>query len=171
MAAAALAALTLACRNKVYRVPSSGMSPTIAEGEFITVDLHAYDRDLPRHGDLVVCRWKGRETPLVRRVIALPGETIEIRDKSVLLQGKPLRESYAVHGDFMTVHPGDGLRPPYDSRDELGPMTLPPDAYFVMGDNRDYAFDSRYLGAVPLRDIVGKVVEVLDKRMAARPVR
>lgn len=171
IAAAALAVLTLSCRGKVFRVPTSGMSPTIAAGEFVTVDLHAYDHDRPHHGDLVVCKWKGSTTPLVRRVIALPGETIEIRDKTVSLQGKPLREPYAVHGDLVMFRRGDAPPPPYDNRDELAPLTLPPDAYYLLGDNRDYAFDSRYLGAVPRQDIVGKVVEVLDKRMTARAVR
>jgi signal peptidase I len=86
----------------------------------------------------------------IKRVVGIPGDTIEIRDKALMVNGKRIKHDFAVYTDS---HVAFG---PQRQRDNLGPIIVPADALFVMGDNRDESFDSRFWGFVPLRDVSGK---------------
>ena len=149
-------------------VPTPSMEPTILVGDRLLIDKFTIRNSFktglpftPRHtlerGDIVVFKYpKEPEVLYVKRTIGLPGETVEIRNKTVHIEGKPLDEPYKVHSDSYVYpnrgryHQGGG-----DQRDNFGPITVPEDSYFVMGDNRDDSADSRYFGFLPRDHIVG----------------
>ncbi|HEX6147074.1 MAG TPA: signal peptidase I [Acidimicrobiia bacterium] len=148
-----------------FWIPSESMLPTIEVNDRVMVNKLAYRFGEPQRGDVVVfrdpreeqieesipeavirsvleavgIRTRGDED-LIKRVIGLPGETIEVRDNHVLVNGTPLEETYLPEV-FMPDEP---------------PITVGPDEVFVMGDNRDASFDSRRFGAIPLDDLVGE---------------
>ena len=107
----------------------------------------------PRRGDIIVFVFP--EDPgkdFIKRVIAVPGDTVKIRDKVVFLNGEPLDETYVRYADGSTV---DGF---VRSRDNMPKVTVPPGKYFVMGDNRDRSYDSRFWGFVDEDAIIGKAL-------------
>ena len=117
-------------------------------------------RDL-RRGDIIVFRYPLQpDTDFVKRVIGMPGDTIEIRDKKVSINGKQLDEPYVIHEDSTTYPLQPALPEPYRSRDQFGPYTVPGGQYFAMGDNRDRSSDSRYWGTVPRSMIKGRAFMV-----------
>lgn len=149
-------------------VPTPSMEPTILVGDRVLVDKftirNGFEAGLPllptyqvqRH-DIIVCKSPVQpEILLVKRVIGLPGETLEIRDKIVHIQGEPLAESYTTHSDDR-IYPEGSPNPllPMD-RDNYGPITIPENSYFVMGDNRDDSLDSRFWRFLPREHIVGR---------------
>lgn len=136
------------------------MEPTILRNERIEVDEQAFSSVGPQRGDIVTYHLPtNRQTLLVKRVIGLPGETVEIRRKSVIINGVPLAEHYGVHTDPHD-YSGTGMPEPYKSRDSFGPSKLGLSEYFVLGDNRDSSMDSRYHGAVARELLAGKVIKV-----------
>lgn len=113
-------------------VASPSMEPTLRVGTMLILDkltLHA--RDL-RRGDILSFRSPVEDRDLLKRVIGLPGETVELKAKAVYIDGKPLEEPYAVHS-----RPDEKL-----VGDTLGPIVVPEDGVFVLGDNRDESNDS-----------------------------
>jgi signal peptidase I len=143
-----------------YRLPTTSMQPTILRNEHVQVDEEAYSSGGPRRGDIVAYHLPTNpETLLVKRVIGLPGETVEIRRKSVIINGVPLAEAYAVHTDPQD-YSGTTKPEPYKSRDSFGPSKLGITEYFVLGDNRDSSMDSRYHGAVDRGLLNGKVIKI-----------
>ena len=150
-------------------VPTPSMEPTILVGDRLLIDKFSIRNGFkfglpftPQHtiarGDVIVFKFPRQpEVLYVKRAIGLPGETFEIRDKNVYIEGKPLDEPYKLHSDSY-VYPARG---PYHQgsgdfrRDNYGPVTIPEDLYFVMGDNRDDSADSRYFGFLPRSHIVG----------------
>jgi len=94
----------------------------------------------------------------IKRVIGLPGETIELKNKKVHVNGQPIEEPY-VH--FLTPPSNDYQEvTAYDLRERFGPVTVPADQYFVMGDNRDNSQDSRYWGFLPRHYVKGKALVI-----------
>lgn len=138
---------------RVMRVPDGSMSPAIAARDSVVVDLAGYLASSPLRGDIIAFRSPVDErSARLSRVIGLPGETVEIRAKQVFIDGRPLRENWSVHRDTRILWP-TGPSP----RDHFGPQRLPADGYFVLDDNRDTGFDSRYWGRpVRRRMIDGK---------------
>ncbi len=161
------------------RIPSGSMEPTLLVGDFLLLDKEAVTPRagwlLPAggvaRGDVVVFHDPVGEPSvhLVKRVVGLPGDRLHLRDGVVYLNGKPLKESYAVHrgnsrnafrDDFPNLHTMEaGVNANWWIhlrglvRD--GEITVPPGDYFVMGDNRNDSEDSRYWGFVPRNAIVG----------------
>ena len=139
-------------------VPTPSMEPTILVGDRVLVDKFTirngfYSRlplgpvhEIKRH-DIVVCKSPIQpDILLVKRVIGLPGETLEIRDKIVYIQGAPLNESYKTHSDEHIYAEGGPNSLIQMDRDNYKAITIPEDNYFVMGDNRNNSTDSRYWG-------------------------
>jgi signal peptidase I len=109
-----------------------------------------------RRGDVIVFKFpKDPERDFVKRVIGLPGDRLELHRKVVSINGQPLHEPY-IHG----LEPPSQDGPPRtdDLREEYGPVTVPPDQYFMMGDNRDNSEDSRYWGFMPASYVKGEAL-------------
>ena len=105
----------------------------------------------PRRLDVIVFKYpEDEKKDFIKRVIGEPGDVVEIINKTVYVNGKALAESYTVYKEFQ-VRPND--RSP---RDNFGPLTVPKDSYFVMGDNRDRSLDSRFWGIVRKEKIKGR---------------
>lgn len=124
-----------------YMVESVSMEPNLVEGQFIWVDKVVYRlRHGLQRGDIVVFQSWGQDKPFVKRVVAEPGQSIEIRDGRVVIDGREIDEPYL-------SQPTDGA---------VGPLVLGPDEYYVLGDNRGNSGDSRLYGPLPGEDIVGR---------------
>jgi len=133
---------------ETFWIPSGSMEPTLMVGDRIMAYKIFYGINRVKRGDIIIFKFPlDPKKDFVKRVIGLPGDTIEIRKKEVYVNKKRLIEPYAVHSDnWDTGFP----------RDEYGPVKVPPDSLFVLGDNRDSSEDSRYWGYVPKENIIGK---------------
>lgn len=124
-----------------YKISSSSMEPTLLSGDRIIVNRLAYRGGNPSRGDLVVFNFPmDLQRTFVKRVIALPGETVELKDNQVFVNGKVVAEPYLKQGDY----------PPF------GPEIVPQGKVFVLGDNRRESGDSREWGLLPDQNILGK---------------
>jgi signal peptidase I len=171
-------------------VPTGSMKPTILEGDRVYVNKLAYDLKVPfttwhvaewsnpQRGDIVVFFSPKDGIRLVKRVIGLPGDTLELRNNALILNGKPveyhpiaeglLRDVAAADKDSHTFAaeqlPGQthtvAAWPAVPARRDFGPYVVPVGKYFMMGDNRDDSFDSRYFGPVERKRIVGRATAV-----------
>lgn len=177
-------------------VPTGSMKPTILEGDRIFVNKLAYDLKVPfttRHiaqwsnpqrGDIVVLFSPHDETRLVKRVVGLPGDVIELRNDHLFINGaaidygplntevsSQLTEQEQRQSQFAAERLPERSHavmavPDLPAKRNYGPITVPQGQYFLMGDNRDNSFDSRYFGTVERRRIVGRASAVafsLDK--------
>jgi signal peptidase I len=140
-------------------VPTESMTPTILVGDHFFLDKLAFPANYPgvlqrylpvrtiHRGDIVAF-WSP-ETPdmrLVKRVIGLPGETLQIRNRDVYINGRKLNEPYVVHIDAREMA----------RRDNFGPVRVPADHFFMMGDNRDNSNDSRFWGFASRESFIGR---------------
>ncbi len=156
---------------QAYNIPSGSMKPTLLVGDFILVNKLVYRFSEPQRGDIVVFKYPiDPNIDFIKRIIALPGEEVEVRNNQVFINGKPLPLIEVGRGEengvrkviYEEVLP-EGTKYkvqfyedfPFSKRD-FGPVVVPPNHYFVMGDNRDNSEDSRYWGFVPRENIVGK---------------
>ncbi len=153
---------------QAFKIPSGSMKPTLLIGDHLLVSKSSYGIKMPfsdtvlipvgdpQRGDIVVFRFpEDRDKDFIKRIIGLPGETVEVRNKQVYIDGRPLQDPWS-HTSDRIILPG-GIQP----RDNFGPVRVPPDHYFVMGDNRDQSYDSRFWfggrgGFVPRHDILGR---------------
>jgi signal peptidase I len=162
-----------------FRIPSASMEPTLLVGDFLLVDKQISTSRFPafapanliQRGDLIVFHYPVDPAKhLVKRVVGMPGDRLRLRDGRVFIDGRAFDEPYAVfrpsppdsyRDDFPQVDRAD---PAADSRWWIqmhslvsqGELTIPPDSYFVLGDNRNDSEDSRYWGLVPRAAIIGK---------------
>lgn len=133
--------LQLVVRN--FRIQGNSMQPTLETGQFVLVERVSYRFSAPKRGDIVIFEYpRAPQEDFVKRIIGLPGETVDIASGQVYINGTPLVEPY-VHGQPTLTY-----RPIH--------LTLGPDEYFVMGDNRAGSSDSRTWGPLPRRNIVGR---------------
>lgn len=139
-----LAALIRAYVVEPFRIPSGSMIPTIEVGDQVLVNKFIYRFGAPRYGDVVILDDPTGETPmLIKRVIAVGGQTIDVRDGKVWVDGAPLEEWYT-HG--LPSLPGSVALP----------VVLPANTVWVMGDNRTHSKDGRWLGPQPVSAVHGK---------------
>jgi signal peptidase I len=140
--------------RQAFTILSGAMRDTLLVGDYILVDKAPHRRLAPRRGDIVVFRYPPDERrTFIFRIVATPGETLHLRDRRVLIDGRPLDEPYVRGGLRWADAEGGPCRYAYGCE----PLRLPADAYFVMGDNRDNAQDSRYWGIVRRGQILGTV--------------
>lgn len=150
---------------QAFKIPSGSMEPTLLIGDHLLVNKFIYgitipfsDKKLfqfvtPKRGDVVVFIYpEDPSKDFIKRVIAVEGEQISIRDKKIYINGKRIEDPYGVYRDPNVVS-GWGNEM---SRDNFGPVTVPPHSLFVMGDNRDKSFDSRFWGYVDINKVKGK---------------
>lgn len=148
----ALSGTTKATLLQAYRMPSGSMTPGLEIGDYFLVKKKWLVGSSIDRGDIVVFPYP--EDPgkkFTKRVVGLGGESMEIRDKQVFIDGVPLEEPYKVHVDT-TIMPRE-----FNPRDNLAPTLIPEDALFLMGDNRDESNDSRFFGFVKKAAVEGKV--------------
>ena len=172
----------------IYYIPTGSMKPTVVEGDRLLTEKMAYDLRLPftsvvlwhraepRRGDIVVLYSPEDGERLLKRVVAVPGDVVEMRDESVIINGRAMaqlppvagegaalpdaaayvfrQEDLAGHEHAVMFDPGR-----YAMR-SFAPVTVPAGEYFVMGDNRDDSKDSRYIGFVPASAITGRAFAV-----------
>jgi signal peptidase I len=140
-------------------VPTESMTPTILVGDHFFLDKLAFPANYPEavqkylpnrtiHRGEIMAFWspENPDLRLVKRVIGLPSETVEVRHRDVYINGRKLTEPYAVHTDPVE----------FTRRDNYGPVTLGPDQFFMMGDNRDNSNDSRFWGPAPRQNFIGR---------------
>jgi len=140
-------------RITVLKIASQGMSPTLLAGDHFLGSRTHYDRQGIKRGDVVVFLDPRQPVRQLKRVIGLPGEQVEIIDKNVYINGQPIKEGYKVQADQTTL-------PRSARRDNFGPVSLPEGKYFLLGDNRDQSYDSRFFGPVDRSGILAKALYV-----------
>jgi signal peptidase I len=156
---------------QAFKIPTGSMEDNLKVGDHIIVNKFIYGPGttlggmLPlreiRRGDIIVFRYPLQpETDFVKRVIGLPGDTVEVHDKIVSINGKALAEPYVIHVDPLIYPAKPQLPEQYRIRDQFGPYSVPAGQYFAMGDNRDRSSDSRYWGTVPRSMIKGRALMV-----------
>jgi signal peptidase I len=154
---------------QAFQIPTGSMEPTLLVGDFLLVNKLVYattlspieEKILPRRNmrrqDIVVFKYPNNlSQDFVKRAIGLPGEKLEIKNKQVYINDKPIEEKYKVHSDSQVIAKNDTYNYSDGIRDNFGPVVVPPDHLFVMGDNRDNSMDSRYWGFVPFSYIKGR---------------
>ncbi len=140
---------------QAFKIPSGSMIPTLLAGDHILVNKFIYYVWDPQRGDVIVFKYPWDENrDFVRRIIAVGGDEVAIKDRSVFINGRPLQEPYAIYSD---ARPSGGSY-------EYGPVVVPPGSYFVMGDNRDNSQDSRFWGFLKRDKIRGKAVMIYWSR-------
>ena len=173
-------------------VPTGSMKPTIQEGDRVVVNKLAYDLKVPfttidivkwgdpKRGDIVVLFSPVDGTRLVKRVVAVPGDKVEMKENQLFVNGQLAKQSpiaivssedsgsaYVLDEDLLGHNHRMMVTPDIPAVRSFGPTTVPEGHYFVLGDNRDNSNDSRFIGFIERRRIVGKAVAVafsLDRK-------
>jgi signal peptidase I len=170
-------------------IPSSSMRPTLLEGDVVLVNRLAYDLKVPltdvsllqlgapQRGDVITFTSPKDGVRLIKRLVAVPGDTVELRDDRLFLNGveaqydEPATTSEPVGSEptpaFRTTERLAGTEhavqflPSIPAMRNFGPTVVPADTYFFLGDNRDNSADSRYIGSVPRRLLIGRAHHIL----------
>ena len=148
---------------QAFKIPSGSMKQTLQIGDHILVNKFIFGIKMPywnktilplktpQRGDIIVFKYPvDPNKDFIKRVIGVAGDIIESRDKQLYLNHKPVNHDYGVHTD---PHIISGNNKP---RDNFGPITVPQNSLFVMGDNRDESYDSRFWGFVDIKAVNGK---------------
>ena len=164
---------------QAFKIPTGSMENNLLIGDHLLVNKFIFGptplaigrhtlpvRDI-RRDDVIVFKYPDDPNrDFIKRVIGLPGDTVELKNKKVYINGKPLDEPY-VH--FLTPPSGENEEiTAYDVRENFGPVTVPADHLFVMGDNRDNSEDSRYWGFLPRSYVKGKALVIYWSYEAGR---
>lgn len=148
---------------QAFKIPSGSMLPTLLIGDHLLVNKFIYGIKVPftgttlipikdpDRGDVVVFKFpKDKSIDYIKRVVAVPGDTVEIKQKKIYINDKPVADEHA------TFSSSDILPRSSNPRDNFGPVLVPENRLFVMGDNRDNSYDSRFWGFVDQKDVLGK---------------
>ena len=155
---------------QAFKIPTGSMENNLLIGDHLLVNKFVYgpaptgiERTLLpigtiKRGEVLVFKYPEQpDRDFIKRVIGLPGETLEVRQKKVYINGQPLDEPYT---HFLTAPTSSAFHEEtsFDVREQYGPVTIPPGHYFMMGDNRDNSQDSRYWGFLPRENIKGRAL-------------
>ncbi len=148
---------------QAFKIPSGSMKPTLQIGDHILVNKFIYGIKIPyvrktlipitepKRGDIIVFIYPvDRTKDFIKRVVGIGGDVIEIKNKKIFLNGSPYDDTHGVYTDKLVLPLS--IQP----RDNFGPVKVPEGSIFVMGDNRDQSYDSRFWGFVKLKDVMGK---------------
>jgi signal peptidase I len=171
-------------------IPSGSMRPNLLEGDVVFVNRIAYDLKLPltdvvlthlgdpRRGDIVTFISPADEKRLIKRLVALPGDAVEMRDKQLFINGQaasytllgvasePMGNGSTTPVVHLTEKLGEDQRtiqwlPDLTHAGNFGPVVIPDGQYLMLGDNRDNSADSRYIGFVPREALIGRAERIL----------
>ena len=135
---------------RTFMIPSGSMIPTFHVGDRIVVNKLAYKKAIPKRGDIVVFKSPAdKRKDLVKRVVGLPGETIEIKNGRVVVNGMLLKEPASITNCYYYNQGNYG--------NERQIVKIPEDSYFMLGDNSGSSRDSRFIGPVSRNLILGRV--------------
>jgi len=150
---------------QAFKIPSGSMKQTLLIGDHILVNKFIYGVKLPftnttiiplknpERGDIIVFKFpEDPDKDFIKRVVGVSGDVVEGRDKQVFLNHERLNHDHGIHTDPHII-PG-GIQP----RDNFGPIKVPDNSLFVMGDNRDHSYDSRFWGFVNVNAVKGKAL-------------
>ncbi len=150
---------------QAFKIPSGSMVPTLLIGDHLLVNKFIYGInppfsekkilvfETPKRGDIIVFKYpEDPDRDFIKRVIGVEGDIVEGKNKKVYVNGVELKEPYVRYSDS-SIHPRE-----LDPRDNFGPIKVPQGKVFVMGDNRDHSYDSRFWGFVDLKDVKGKAL-------------
>ena len=150
---------------QAFKIPSGSMLPTLLIGDHLLVNKFIYGVRLPltateivpleepQRNDIIVFKFpQDPDLDYIKRVIGIGGDTVESRDKVIYVNGKLFNDTYGFHQDNTVI--SGAVNP----RDNFGPVTVPEGKVFVMGDNRDNSYDSRFWGFVDEKAILGKAL-------------
>jgi signal peptidase I len=162
---------------QAFKIPSSSMEDTLQIGDHIFVNKFIYGYHIPyttgrvlefrepARGEIIVFVFpEDPSKDFIKRVIGIPGDIVEVRDKRVYINGKPIDEGYTRYADG----PAENL---FGTRDRMPPRKVPAGKYFVMGDNRDRSYDSRFWGFVGEDAIIGKALFIYFSVDWSQPVQ
>lgn len=165
---------------QAFKIPSGSMEDTLVIGDHIIVSKLSYGLQVPRpatikimgssvpfletrlvpawgeieRGDVAVFRFPGdRSKDYIKRIVGLPGDKVEVRDKKIFVNGQKWEDPYG-------INKGGLYGEEVEKNVTFGPYTVPAGTVFAMGDNRDRSYDSRYWGPVPIEDIKGKAIMI-----------
>ena len=131
---------------QAFKIPSGSMIPTLLVGDHLLVNKFIYRFREPKAGEVVVFKFpQDHKTDFIKRIVALPGQEVEMRDKKIYIDDVLMEEPFAFYEGSSGNH-------------HYGPIIVPEGKIFVMGDNRDNSYDSRFWGSVELEDVVGKAI-------------
>lgn len=163
LTAVVIAAFIISFVVQAFKIPSASMVPTLLIGDHLFVNKFIYGVKIPvlrktiipitdpKIGDVVVFIYpQDRSKDFIKRVIGTAGDKIEMKDKKLFINDQAYTDPYGVYDDPV-IYPAN-VQP----RDNFGPVIVPKNALFVMGDNRDHSLDSRFWGFVDLKDVQGK---------------
>jgi len=149
---------------QAFKIPSGSMLPTLKIGDHLLVNKFIYGVRIPllgkrvgefhepERGDIIVFIYpKDRSEDFIKRIVGLPGEMVEIRNKVIYINGAAVDDPHGYYPPNTTILPAS-----ISARDNFGPFIVPKRHVFVMGDNRDHSHDSRFWGTVPIDEILGK---------------
>jgi signal peptidase I len=158
---------------QAFKIPTGSMEENLLIGDHLLVNKFVFGPTLSnlerallpvaaiRRGDVVVFKYPEEpDRDFIKRVIGLPGETVELRQKKIFINDTPLDEPYAHYLEPLAFSDDSQEVTSFDVRDRYGPVTVPSDQYFVMGDNRDNSQDSRYWGFLPRGYVKGKALVI-----------
>lgn len=175
-----------------FRIPSGSMRPTLLEGDFILVNKFDYglrlpfsgtllfDYGNPKRGDVIVFKHdkRGESMDMIKRVVGLPGDRVEYKDKRIYINGEPVKEEFVretldkdvgkavgwpvrlLKEDLGDIRHEVYVQTDYSAIGSNNDITVPENSYFVMGDNRDNSDDSRFWGFVKEEDILGRAMGI-----------
>jgi signal peptidase I len=149
LVAVVLAMVIRAFVAQAFKIPTGSMRPTLVEGDRILVNKFIYKFREPKRGDVIVFRYPGVEKKdFIKRLIAVEGEEVEIKDGDIYVDGERVEEPFSIRKTRYYN------KEPYGGRGKK--IRIPEDSYFVLGDNSASSRDSRYWGFVPEKNLIGK---------------
>jgi len=156
---------------QAFKIPSGSMMNTFKIGDHIFVAKFIYGVHVPfskkyifplqepKRGEIIVFQFPlDPKKDFIKRCIGVPGDTIEIKDKKLYVNGELQKEEYTIYADEKVYPNSRQLPVMYRNRDNLAPLVVPENSYFMMGDNRDHSYDSRFWGPLDRGGIKGKAL-------------
>jgi len=143
-------AITSILPFKPYKIPAGSMEPTLLVGDHFLADRTIYRAKEPVRNDIVVFPYpEDKSKDFIKRVIGTPGDKIQIQDRQIFINGQLYDDKFGYYDEK--------VRNPNRS---FGPVVVPKDHYFVLGDNRDHSLDSKFFGFVPFSDLKGRALYI-----------